>query len=160
MENNVAPVENVNPHSMKWHKFLIYFSLWLGAVTNAIAAFSYFSGSVYGSSGEASMVYSHFTGLKTIDMLFGAALIAVAVFSIVTRFALAGYKAAGPKMLMGFYAINAVLSIVYLVVASVVTGIAFGELIDSSTISSLVTSVAMVFVNKAYYDKRAELFVN
>lgn len=160
MENNAAPVENVNPHSMKWHKFLIYFSLWAGAVLNVIAAFSRFTGSMYGSSSEANMVYSYFSGLKAIDVLFGVVMIAIALFSIATRFALAGYKAAGPKMLMGLYIIDAAVSIVYLVVASMVTGIAFGELIDPSTISSLVTSAAMVFVNKAYYDKRAELFIN
>lgn len=160
MENNVAQIENVNNHSMKWHKFLTYFSLWAGAVLNVIAAFTRFTGSMYGSSGEADMVYSYFKGLKTIDVLFGVVMIAIAIFSIVTRFALAGYKAAGPKMLMGLYIIDAAVSIVYLVVASMVTGIALGELIDSSTISSLVTGIAMVFVNKAYYGKRAELFIN
>ncbi len=157
MENNL---NQANTPSMKWHKFLIYFSLWASAVLNVLNSFMYFTGAMYGSDWQIESVYSYFSGLKTIDMLFGVVMIAVAAFTIVTRFALAGYKASGPRLLSGLYLVNAIAGIVYLIVASVVTGISLGELVDSSTITSLITSIAMVFINKSYYDKRAKLFIN
>ena len=78
---------------MKWHKFLIYFALWLGAVMNVISGFSLLTGSVYEAQGvSATQVYRAYEGLKGVDMLMGAATIALAVLLIVARFALAGYK--------------------------------------------------------------------
>lgn len=158
MENNINQEQYANPYSMKWHKFLIYFSLWASAVINLLNAFQYFTGSIYGANGEASMVYSYYDGIKAVDMLMAVCLIAVAVYSIVTRFALAGYKAKGPKLLFGLYIVNAVVAIAYIFIASSVTGIAIIDLIDSNTISSLISSIAMAFINKTYYDKRAAAF--
>lgn len=155
MENNL---DQANTPSMKWHKFLIYFSLWAGAVLNLLNAVQYLTGSIYGSGSEANLVYAYYDGLKAVDMLMAMLLIVISVFSIVTRFALAGYKARGPQMLMGLYLINMIAAVFYLVIASVVTGISLGDLVDSSTISSLISSIAMVFINKSYYGKRAHLF--
>lgn len=155
MENNM---NQVNTPSMKWHKFLIYFSLWAGAVLNLLNAFQYFTGSIYGTGNEASMVYAYYDGLKAIDMLMAMLMIVVAVFSIVTRFALAGYKSNGPKMLTGLYLVTMLTGVFYLIIASAVTGISLGDLIDSSSISSLISSIAMIFINKSYYGKRAHLF--
>ena len=155
MENNL---NQANTPSMKWHKFLIYFSLWAGAVLNLLSAVQYFTGSIYGTGNEANMIYAYYDGIKAIDMLMAVLLIVIAVFSVVTRFALAGYKARGPQMLMGLYLINMIAAVFYLVIASVVTGISLGDLVDSSTLSSLISSIAMVFINKSYYGKRAHLF--
>jgi len=75
-----------------------------------------------------------------------------------TRFALAGYRTKGPRMLGGVYAANAVIAVVYAVLASVVSGLPLGDMLDSSSIGSLIGSVAMIFINRDYYGKRAVLF--
>lgn len=41
-----------------------------------------------------------------------------------------------------------------------ITELGFGDLANGSVAGSLVGSIAMMFINKVYYDKRAELFVN
>ena len=142
---------------MKWHNFLIYFSLWAGAVLSVVSSITYFTGAHY--QGSASLVYSFYSGLRLIDLLMGLACVGLAVFGILTRFALAGYKAKGPRMLMICYAANAAASVLYLLLVSAVTGMALSEVLDSSTIGSLVGSIAMIFINNNYYSKRAELFV-
>lgn len=141
---------------MKWHKFLINFSLWAGAVLCLINAFTYFTGAHYGDSVE--LVYAIYGGMSVLDKVMGLIELAMAVFSIITRFALAGYQAKAPKMLLLVYAINGSLTIVYAVLASAVSGLPLGDLLDSSTIGSLVACVALIFYNRDYYAKRAELF--
>lgn len=146
---------------MKWHKFLIYFSLWAGAVLNVFTAIGMLTGSLYTVSGaDPEMIYSVFNGLQTVDVLIGLASLALAALLIVTRFSLAGFKANGPKLLLIAYAASTAVELLYPLIAASVTGLSFTDLMDSSSITSLITSVVMIFVNKNYYDKRASLFVN
>lgn len=145
---------------MKWHKFLIYFSLWAGAVLNLLSAYQYSTGVIYGSLEKADIIYSLYDGLKFIDTMMTVMLIAIAVFSIVTRFALAQYKKNGPALLMALYILNIVCSAAYIFMVSNITALGISELMDSSSYSSLISSIVMIFINKIYYDKRASLFVN
>lgn len=143
---------------MKWHKFLIYFSLWAGAILNVLTGIGTFTGSIYAGEGvDPEMIYRVFDGLKTVDMLMGLMVIALAVLLIVARFALAGYKKNGPKLLVIAYAANIALALIYPIMVAAVTGLPFGELFNVTT---LISSIAMLVVNKIYYDKRARLFVN
>ncbi len=160
-ENNYPSAPSPDDYSMKWHKFLIYFALWLSAVLNIVSAFGYFTGSAYNASGaSASRVYSTFPGLKGVDIFMGICLLAIGVMALVTRFALAGYKQNGPKMLLILYGINLVVPVLYLILASTTTGLSIAQLTGTSTWTSLITSLVMIFANKVYYDKRAALFVN
>ncbi|MBR6667159.1 MAG: hypothetical protein IKL25_02165 [Clostridia bacterium] len=140
---------------MKWHKFLIYFSLWAGGILNAVSGFNHLTGNVYGD--EAAMVYNYFESLKGVDMIYGLALIALGVFQIFTRFQLAGFKRNGPSIL--------VISYVAVLAASVLYGVIVGGIIDVSLLdainpTSIGISIAMIICNKVYYDKRAHMFVN
>ena len=155
-----TPVQPTADTPMKWHKFLIYFSLWASAVMNVLNSFVMFTGAHYGGENEARMVYNFFDGLKSVDIIMGVLFIGIAIFAIVTRFSLAKYQSKGPKQLLAVYGLNAVLTVAYPLLASAVTGMELSELMDSSTISSIVSSVVMILINKTYYDKRAHLFVN
>ena len=154
------PVQPTVDMPMKWHNFLIYFSLWVSAVMNVRNGFMMFTGAHYGGENEARMVYNFFDGLKSVDVIMGLLFIGMAVFAIVTRFSLAKFKEKGPKLLLAVYALNAVLSLGYPLLASAVTGMALSELMDSSAVGNIVGAVVMIFINKTYYDKRAHLFVN
>lgn len=143
---------------MKWHKFLIYFSLWAGAIMNVLTGIGTLTGSIYAGEGvDPEMIYRVFGGLKAVDVLMGVVFIALAVLLIVARFALAGYKKNGPKLLVIAYAANIALALIYPIMVAAVTGLSFGDLFDVST---LISSGIMLVVNKIYYDKRAHLFVN
>ncbi len=141
---------------MKWHKCLIYFALWLGAVMNAFTALSLFTGSAYGDAATTERVYRFYDGLKTVDIVMALLLIALAAYQIMARFALAGFKAKGPKMLSCCYIANAAITAIYALCVSSVTD---GAVPFTDSISGIVGSIAMVFINQAYYNKRAHLFV-
>ena len=157
-ENNKADQVNrsaLNTPPMKWHNFLIYFSLWAGGILNAIIGLTYITGTVYGE--DANYIYRYYDGLKGLDMLYGLVCIGLGVLLIITRFQLAGYKSSGPAMLTITYIATLAVSVLYILIASGITGLSLLELINPASIGS---SIAMIFINRAYYSKRAELFVN
>lgn len=144
---------------MKWYKFLIYFSLFFSAVINLISGILQITGMNYNISGaDASAVYLYYgSGLKIIDVLFGIFVIALAVYAIYVRFRLAGFRQNGPTSYYILLAANAIGSTLYYIAASFVTGI---MMFDSSTITTLVSSIAMLALNVVYFNKRSQLFVN
>ncbi len=143
---------------MKWHKFLIYFLLWLSGVGNIITGFRSITGSQYGA--QAQRVYSYFTGLKTIDVIFGLFAICLGIFIIVTRFKLAGFKAAGPKYLTLMYVLGASVSIFYIIAVISTTSLTLSDIGGLQIIIQIVMPIIIITINKSYYDKRADLFVN
>lgn len=156
-ENNKADQVNrsaLNTPPMKWHNFLIYFSLWAGGIINAILGLTYITGAVYGD--EMDLIYRYFDGLKAIDMLYGVVCIGLGVLLIITRFQLAGYKSSGPAMLTITYIAALAVSVLYSLIASGITGLSLLELVNPASLGG---SIAMIFINRAYYNKRAELFV-
>ena len=144
--------------SMKWHKFLIYFSLWFSAVVAALNAFSLLTGSRYGSQDVMDAFYTHYQGLKSVDTVFGILLFALAGYLIYTRFQLAGFKPGAPNKLTVTYVLSAAVNIGYLLVTSSVTKLPLSEIGGSSISGSIAISVAMIIVNYNYYKKRDILF--
>ena len=151
---------------MKWYKFLINFALFASAVLGVISAIGMLTGSVYGEDKE--VVYEVFSSIKTVDTIFAIIYIAAAVFYVYTRFALSGYKAIGPVLVMVVYAINGVLSLAYnLTVMSMIDK--YSKIISTSeyktslitnAVTTVVVSIIMIIANKIYFDKRKALFVN
>lgn len=147
---------------MGWFKFLIYFSLFAGAVLNAITGIMAMTGAQYNMEreGMSELVYRMFDGLQAMDMIMGIGSIALAAFAIYTRMRLAGYYENGPKMLTVLYIAAMVVPVIYLVgVIAVVPGVE-NYINFTSQISSIAASVVMVVVNNIYFKKRAHLFVN
>lgn len=142
---------------MKWFKFLIYFGLFAGALLNLISGIMQLTGGQYGENKE--LVYYVFADMKTLDLIFGILLIFLAVFGVYTRFQLSSYRRSGPTCLNVLYIANIILSLAYLIAASVLTQINIVELGGSSMIISLVVSICMVVVNTIYFKKRSQLFV-
>lgn len=145
---------------MKWYKFLIYFALIAGAVINFINAIGYFTGSIYfsGSDGaiSAEQVYAAFGVLKTIDMVYGAYIVAFAIFALVLRSHLAGFSSKAPKMVTVFYVISIVVPLVY----NLLTGAIVGVSVVGESIGSIIVGLIFLFANIRYFKRRAHLFVN
>ena len=154
-----AQVENTAPlpadpatlppstHPMKWHKFLIYFQLFLAAILNALNAVQYFAGLFSDPDG--------FGAWSAIYIFYGVAYAVTAVLAIYARFRLAGFRQNGPKVYMVFLGFNCVLQVLNLVNA---TGSDIYTL--SSAVSALLTIAVMMILTSIYYKKRADLFVN
>ena len=84
---------NVQPLGMAWYKFLVSFSLIVGAVINIIYSFGYILGSIYlvQTNGQvtAEQVYAHYgKGLQFVDVFYGAFILAFAIFAIVVEISL------------------------------------------------------------------------
>lgn len=153
------PMVEQNQLPMKWFKFLIYFALFAGAVLNVISAIPMLTGSIY--EGSADLVYAMFEGLQAVDMLSGLLMLATAAIGVYTRFRLAKYCQNGPKMVTVLYIMAVAVNLFYLIGVSAVLPEAVLESVDmTSSITSIVTSVIMIFVNRTYFQKRAHLFVN
>lgn len=158
------PLNTQPPLGMKWFKFLIYFSLFAGAVLNLIGGLQYLTGAHYG--GTADLVYQHITALKALDVAMALATLILAGFGVYVRFRLAGYHANGPKLLNILYIAAPAISLAYLFAANgIVENSIIGETVNllegsGSVWTNVVVSIVMVFVNTGYFKKRAHLFVN
>lgn len=156
-EGYASSLPRPEDYQLKWHKFLIYFSLWAGALLDLVNAYSYFTGSMYGENAKG--VYSYYSGMKTLDIFMGILMLAMAAYCIYVRFQLANYKAGAPKKLEFLYIANAAVMLLYLLAVSGVTKISISDL-ASDAWTQIAGSIAFVFINRAYYNKRAALFVN
>ena len=146
---------------MKWYKFLIYFSLWAGALLNIGIGLMALQGTQYETDGEvtAELVYAMFDGLKTLEVLYGAACIALAVYMIVVRFRLAGYYKNGPAMFISTYAIALLINVIYYVaVITIVPEIVEAGNVTANIVGTVIGNVLMIVLNNIYFKKRKHLF--
>ena len=149
-------------YPMKWFKFLIYFSLFAGALLNLSNGINYITGNIYmiEINVSAEIVYGFWwQGLKTADIIYGALMIASAVVAVVARFKLAKFKEDGPKFLYATYAIDMVSPVLYYVLARMLTGHQeiFSEWVPTLMVG-IVGSTIMLWTNYRYFSKRDELF--
>lgn len=158
-EANELQSDSATPQpGMKWYHFLIYFGLFAGALLNLINGIVQILGWHYGA--DRDLVYNFYdNGLKSVDVIVGILTIFLAIFGIVTRFRLSGYRRGGPGCLMALYLFNIIISLGYIIAASTVTGISVSELGGTSMIATLIVSVFMIAVNAVYFKKRSALFV-
>ena len=154
MDSQVLPSPDM---PMKWHKFLIYFLLWVSAVTFAFQAYQYLTGNVH--QGNRALVYSYYSGMQAADIMLGLVFAGLAGYAVATRMALANYKAAGPGHLIRMYVINLAAQLLYVLFVSAVTHISFSTLLYNSW-GSVFGAVLGIFLHRIYYAKRAHLFVN
>lgn len=145
---------------MKWYKFLSYFALWASALLNAYNGIQFMTGSLYGDSQTASLVYGMFPRLKTLDTFCGIASLAVAALAVITALKLLGLKKDAPKFLIGVYCATLLVGLIYAFLASKTLGVSLKDVLDTSSTSSIATSAAMIGINMDYFRKRASLFVN
>ena len=151
------PVPDTALTKMGWHKFLIYFALWAGAVMNIISAVGMFTGTIY--EGAADMVYMAYPALHIVDLLYGGLLCALAFWMIYTRFALAKFRKPAPRMLNLVYIFAVSLSWFYSLTAAMLTGLPILEAL-ASLVGSTISSALMILINTNYYRKRMHLFTN
>ena len=140
-----APVEVHEPeqpaHPMKWHKFLIYFQLFLAAILNALNGVGYFA--------------AFFSDQSAIYIFRGVLCVVVAVLAIYVRFCLAGFRKNAPRVYSIFLGITCALQIL-----SLMDAFGTGIYAVSSAVGALFAGVLMLVLNCLYYSKRADLFVN
>lgn len=140
---------------MAWYKFLIYISLFLSAVVNAISGLSQIIGAHY--AGQADLVYESFPTLRPVDIIVGALTVALGAFALYTRFRLAKFRQNGPKCLYILYAGAILIPLAYAVAASVIIG---ESVLNPTSVAQLITNLIMLGLNMMYFGKRNDLFMN
>ena len=145
---------------MGWFKFIIYFQLFAAAVVSLFNAFTFLSGTIYGSREVAENLYYIYPEMKLLTMALGVVSVALAVFAIVVRFSLARYKRSGPRLYLILLAVNILVTLVFVFGAAGILESPVSDFLDSTQISSLVVSLGFMIFNFCYFRERKELFVN
>lgn len=161
---------SVENYPMKWFKFLIYFSLFAGCVLNLLNGLNALNGVQY--EGYKAAIYEAIPGLQSADTFYGIALIAMAVYVLITRFVLAGYRKAGPGMYLGYLAAGIVIVFIYSVMLSGIEPTTIRIDTDiwsyieytysfswSQNIGNIIANIVMLICNAIYFNKRKELFI-
>ena len=146
---------------MAWYKFLIYFALIAGAVSNIIYALLYISGKIYALQTNgwvtAEDVYEYYgTDLQTINVLYGLLLITIAIVAIIARQKLAKFRSDSLKFIIILYSLNAAVPVLYAFIGAAITE----QPIDVQPMISAIVGFLFLFFNVIYFNKRAHLFVD
>lgn len=164
--STTPPTYTTPEYRMKWHNFLVKFSLWASAVSISYEAISLLFGFSYTTdyyggktTNITDLVYAMYDGLQIVDITFAILAIGIAILALVTVFKLSTFKSSGPKLLLGLYASTIVWSIFYYVCAIAIIG---PDGIESLNIMSIamqvIISIVMMIVNYIYYSKRSYWF--
>ena len=142
---------------MKWHKFLIYFALWAGAILNGLSGLQTLFGCF---GGELAPIYDAYPVLLALDLFSGLCLVGIAVFQFITRNALARLSRKAPQMVVWLYASTVILSVLQVVAVWLVSGVGLSYVMTPEMWLILIEGALMTWANQVYYRKRASMFVN
>ena len=135
---------------MKWHKFLIYFLLLLGALIFLIRGFGDLSDCFDGAEGTPAFAVRLFAGV---------CLLGIAALQLAARAALARFSRKGPKMAVAVYVSMAVLS-GFILAARQMRAVEFDAAIAGVVKMGCVVSALLAACNYLYYRRRAAMFVH
>lgn len=147
---------------IKWHKFLTWFGLWAAAVICLLTSISVLSVSRYSQYGwsfyELDVIVSR---LRAADIAYGLVDIALAILYFYTVILLRKYRIRGLMLLTVAYIVRLLSAVLYFFITWIVVTVPF-VLVDNPGIVlwHIILPIVMIFVNMAYYRKRAHLFVN
>ncbi|MBQ9467703.1 MAG: zinc-ribbon domain-containing protein [Clostridia bacterium] len=144
---------------MKWHKFLCYFFLWALALVMFYRGSSMATGLQYGL--DAPYIYRMFPLLRTFDIPLGLLQIGLAVIGAIAAVSLILQKKRGPKMLTVLFICDAVVTLLllgYQLLFETDVFVIAGEI--RRTLIEVGVTVAMIFIHRAYYKKRAHFFIS
>lgn len=146
-----------NGYRLKWHKLLIYFGMWLSALTLLGNAGMLLMGSHYGNAEDQTAVYSMFPDLRHLDVFFGVAYLALAVYCVKSRFMLARLQKNGVRGAIFITLVSPVLEILYQGFFCNILG-DYASLIGLGvSYESLLYAVVFALILFFYYRKRKDI---
>ena len=148
------------PLPMKWHKFLIYFALWAGAILNGISGIQMLSGALHTDNLMLWGLYGLSAGFQAFYIVSGVLQIGLGVLQICARMALARLSRRGPRMIVWTYASAVILNVLVIFLASILFGLPINLLMDWSMWLILIGGALMTWANQVYYRKRVAMFVH
>ncbi|MBQ9415921.1 MAG: zinc-ribbon domain-containing protein [Clostridia bacterium] len=157
-QDQEKPTNTILP--LKWHHFLVYFSLWFGSILSFFAGIALITGWIY--YGNAELVYSSLEIIEVADKIYAICLFFSSVFSVFVAIQLIRLRPFAPTLLLLLYGFNGFTSFVHGWMTLPSSGTVGAEEAGSviSLFISLIFVVVFIILNKKYYDKRKTLFVN
>ena len=140
---------------LKWAHFLGYFALWAGAVLNLASGIQFVTGLIY--NGDASFIYDYFPGLQVLNILYGVCLLGTVALNVFAALSIIKCKKQTGLLVCLVYSAQVVLSLVYVVAGSIIISSFAG---DATTITQIIVSIVMIFVNRTYFNNRRDVYVN
>ena len=128
-----------DPRGMKWHKFLVYFSLWIGALLNFLTGYIYLS--YLGADHFSSYLYSQNKVLLT-----GILAVIAGIYAIIARFRLARFKS------------DAIVHLIIYTILVLLSNVAISVVESTFSASVIVSGIAFFALTYTYYNKRRDLF--
>lgn len=133
---------------LKWHKFLIYFGLWIGAISNLISG-----GLVFVTLSELMSRSGYFwyprislTGVA----IYGIISVLLGIYGIVIRFRLANFRENAPQHLVALYVLGSLLPFIVDKCFDLGMG---------NNLGMIVGGILGALINSKYYGKRSSLFI-
>ena len=158
-QGNYVPQGNGQPtplvYPMNWHKFLIYFGLWMVAIVNILPAIGLFSGIIDVSA--SAYIYLGGLYIAPAEIISATTSLAVGVLALVARFALAKYRRSGPKLLVATYTVALIGNLLYFILSNLIIGVVPSS---GGVLGNIAGPALFLWANKTYYKKRAFMFVN
>lgn len=140
---------------MKWYKFIIYFQLFVSAMSYLFMGVTYFS--FLRSKNVFNLYYLLWESkMKMLDTVMGVLSFATMAFMLYTRHCLTMYKKGAPKKYLFCLALAIINAVVYTLGIWIVTG-AFS--MATEDIMMLVEAGVLLALNYVYFKKREHLFV-
>lgn len=147
-----------DPHDyrLKWHFLVVYGLLTANIAINVLKIIQFRAGSIY--RGMAELFYGYSTPLKNMDIILVIALAALAAGTPVVQIKLARYRRNASLWLQACCALYLLVYIGHAVFTGEILG-TFEFTMDIPWWICAAINILMIATGKAYYDKRAELFV-
>lgn len=150
-------------YPMKWYKFLIYFSLFAGALLNFSTGVQYLSGQIYLTQGlsesDIQYFYIRYPAHKTLDLIYGLVGCGFAAFAFFTRSQLAKYHRIGPMCVYIYAGVAAFCSSMYTILSCI---LAYADVMQflPQILAQIIVSAIYIWLNYVYFRKRSALFTN
>lgn len=139
---------------MRWHKFLIYFALWFGALQTLLNLCTHVYAMLKSGSAYWNAVSTAYLWTSILESILISASICLGVC---VRFRLAQRKRNGPRLLLILYGLKIAHYVIFTLAFNLSTGWAPFTNIDPI---SIIGYVLMILANNKYYYRRRHLFVN
>ena len=156
--------------SMGWNNFLTSFLLYAGAVANLILAILVMTGMYFqlmadmsgapsgGLANAIRDIYMEYSGIKSLNIMTGIFLIALAVYAVFARMRLASYKKDAVFHVPVFYLLSAILCIVFFSKFNGIMDMDDDPVFTAIGIVFSIPGFLHVLLNSIYYYKRRNLF--
>jgi len=142
---------------MGWYKLNIWFLLFVQMGLDAFSGIEVLHGHEYTIIGSTMQLAhaQHGEWMHGMDYFVGGILLIMAVFSLITRFRLAGMHKDGIECLHILHYIDLGAGFLYHLILSIVLG---GFCWSWLAIIEQAATLVMIFINKSYFEKREHLF--